>query len=131
MHRVLTGLNQDDHIDDDLPAPADAANEILRDLERILQDSQSPNRFKLPIDHDVDPKDRGLHPSHKPSEGLPLDCAVKPKSRYLFLKPQIALRSDVDDNAIVLLAVEEIAYMGYAVIEELALDDVTADVLNR
>ncbi len=130
MHRVKTGLNQDDLIEEE-PAPSDASYEILRELERALQNKQFNNRFKLPVDYHVEEKDRGLHPMHDPSLGLPSDCSVKAKNQFLFLKPQIALRSDIDENAIVLLAVEEIAYGGYAVIDEAALDDVTADVLNR
>ena len=126
LERNRTGLNQDDLLHDETNAPSDVSHEILRDLERVLQEKHVTNRFKLPIDHDADHEDL-----RKPSLGLPSDCVVKPKNRYLVLKPQIALRSEIDDNSIVLLAVEEISFKGYVVLDEVALDDVTADVLNR
>ena len=104
MKRDKTGMNQDDLGDEDENAAAsDVSLEMLKDHEDLRQ----------------------------PSLGLPADCAVKPKNRFLVLKPQIALRSEADENAIVLLAVEEISFKGYGVLDELALDDVTADVLNR
>lgn len=125
MKRNKTGLNQDDLLDNDI-APSDVSLEMLKDLERVLQEKHANNRFKLLVDHNADHEDL-----RKPSLGLPSDCAVKPKNRFLVLKPQIALRSEVDENAIVLLAVEEISFRGYGVFDELAPDDVTADVLNR
>jgi len=125
LGRAKTGLNQDDLLHDSAQ-PSDIALEILKDLERVLQEKHVTNLFKLPFGHDANHEDL-----RKPLLGLPSDCIVKPKNRFLALKPQIALRSEIDDNAIVLLAVEEVSFKEYAVLDELALDDVTADVLNR
>jgi hypothetical protein len=99
---------------------------MLRDLERSLQDKDATKRFRLPIDHEADHEDL-----RKPSEGLPADCIVKPKHRFLVLKPQIALRSQVDDSSIVLLAVEEVSFKGFGILDENGLDAVSADVMMR
>ena len=122
MARTKNGLNQDDYSYDD----SDIAMDMLKGLERVLRDKHVSNRFKLPIECDGDYENL-----RAPSLGLPSDCVVKPKNRFLVLKPQIALRSTIDESAIVLLAVEEISYKGYAVLDESATDQVTSEVLNR
>jgi hypothetical protein len=99
---------------------------MLEQIERFLQAPNLSERFRLPVEHTVDHEDM-----RQPSLGLPSDCAVKPKHRFLIIKPQIALRSEVDENAIVLLAVEEISFKSFAVVDEIAQDAVTADVLGR
>ena len=67
----------------------------------------------------------------KPSMGLPDDCAVKPTNRILLLKPQVALKSNVDTDSMVVLAVEEISFKGYQIVDENATDEVAADVMSR
>ncbi|WWD18325.1 hypothetical protein CI109_102775 [Kwoniella shandongensis] len=61
--------------------------------------------------------------------GLPEACTVKPKRVVKVFKPQIALRSDAAENAVVLLAVEEISYKAFDVIDLSASDSMMADVL--
>jgi hypothetical protein len=66
-----------------------------------------------------------------PSKGITPDTVVKPKNLCLLLKPQIDLLSQVDDNSIVLLAVEEISFNGFAIVDEMGTDDVSTDVMKR
>jgi hypothetical protein len=68
---------------------------------------------------------------HDPRAGLPEDCTVKPQHHLLMLKPQIALRSDIDDDSVLLLAAEEATFRGYAVLDDSADDPINADVLQR
>ncbi|KAK8858435.1 hypothetical protein IAR55_002662 [Kwoniella newhampshirensis] len=63
--------------------------------------------------------------------GLPEACAVKPKRQVKVFKPQIALRSEMAENAVVLLAVEEMSYRAFEVIDQTASDSMMADVLTR
>ena len=125
LHRVHNGLNQDDFSEIKQPAEQ-AAQMVLDSLTKILQDPKAKERFKLPVNLDSDHDDM-----HKPSLGLPADCIVKPHNRFLILKPQIALRSEADENAIVLLAVEEVSHKGFKVLDEIASDAIAADVLTR
>ncbi len=98
---------------------------MLKDLVSSLQDSPTSSLFGLPADINLQSDLR------IPQRGLPKECAVKPKTRILVLKPQIALRSEVDVNAVVLLAVEEISFRGFQILDTTAYDEVTGDVLNR
>lgn len=82
--------------------------------------------FQLPVDNSVDHADL-----RKPSLGVPAECMVKPYARFLLLKPQITLRSEADDDAIVLLAVEEFSLRTFKVIDKTAKEGVDAVVLTR
>ena len=126
LARQKNDLGQTESRDDTHQQPADASLETLKELEQFLQYKQNSSRFKLQASHTVEQE--GIR---DPSLGLPSDCAVKPKNRFLIFKPQIALRSEIDENAIVLLAVEEVSYREYSVLDELAHNEVAANVLNR
>ncbi|ORY31449.1 golgi-body localization protein domain-domain-containing protein [Naematelia encephala] len=123
IHRLKTGYNQDDLPD---PVPAEVAMDMLYELQRVLRDKKAAPQFKLPADHTSDHDDL-----QKPSIGLPENTIAKPKHSILVLKPQIALRSSADRNAIVLLAVEEVSFKTFQVLDEGAQDSITADVLAR
>lgn len=99
---------------------------MLKELQEVFQDKNAATLFRIPTDHDADFEDLAA-----PSLGLPADCVPKPHNRFLVLKPQIALRSEAGENAIVLLTVEEISFRGFSVLDEIASDAVSADVLNR
>ena len=64
-------------------------------------------------------------------QGLPCDARAKAKNRILLLNPQIALRSEVDSTSIVLLAMNEVSFRGYQVIDEQGADSVSADIMSR
>ena len=100
MRRQKTGWNQDDVVNEPSSQQAEVQLDMLRELERCLQDKNVVKRFQLPVEHAAAPEELD-----KVSCGLPSDCSVKPHNCFLVIKPQIALRSEVDENAIVLLAV--------------------------
>jgi hypothetical protein len=126
MWRLKNGLNRDDLPPEAFFPPEDAASALLKDLQRLLCDKGASKLFHTPEEDMTDHEDLRV-----PSLGLPADCVVKPKHRFLVLKPQIALRSEVDENSIILLAVEEISFKGFSVLDEIAKDEVAADVLGR
>lgn len=99
---------------------------ILEQLKNMLREKQGHGMFELSQEARTDAEELW-----RPSLGLPAECAVKPKNQFLVFKPQIALRSEVDKNAIVLLAVEEISFKGYQVLDEEAIDSVSAEVMYR
>lgn len=119
MSRTHNGLNKDDF------DPSTPAGSMLKVLEYAACD-KATNRFRLPAELFTDANDVA-----RPSLGLPKDCVVQPKWRFLILKPQIALRSTVDEDAIILLAVEEISIKQYSVIDSQAQDNVISNVLSR
>lgn len=96
---------------------------MVNDLIRWLSDKPALNSL-----HTDDNAEEGFVRAHR---GLPDDCDVKPKRHVLVFKPQIALRSESDSNAIVLLSAEEFSLKQFKVIDSNAIDDVMADVLDR
>ncbi|OCF43955.1 hypothetical protein I317_02225 [Kwoniella heveanensis CBS 569] len=103
------------------------AQDMCAELVRALTEKASSDLFRL-VNVD-DTRDVGMYAT--PHLGLPPQCAVKPKMQILVFKPQIALRSDAADNAIVLLSVQEASLKRFTVEDVQALDSVTADVLSR
>ncbi|WVW84477.1 hypothetical protein I302_106511 [Kwoniella bestiolae CBS 10118] len=65
------------------------------------------------------------------SLGLPAECTLKPKLQISIFKPQIALRSNATESAIVLLAVQEASIKRFSVEDPETGDDMTSDVLTR
>ncbi|TYJ58899.1 hypothetical protein B9479_000331 [Cryptococcus floricola] len=63
--------------------------------------------------------------------GLPDVCDVKPKTKILVFMPQIALRSEAHPDAILLMSMEEVSFKQFKVLDEHALDNMMAEVLNR
>ncbi|KAL7425084.1 Protein SABRE [Cryptotrichosporon argae] len=120
-HREPTGLNQDDM----RPYGRDTFTRIMSELQQVVVDKATTSSFRLPQGAGDEDDLR------RPQIGLPADCVAKPKNHILVLKPQIALRSEADLNAIVLLAVEEISFKGFAILDEKGFDQVTADVMAR
>lgn len=90
----------------------------------MLGDKLASKLFQLP-------QESSEHEDPRPHVGLPEGCTVKPNMFFLVLKPQIALRSGVAENSVILLAVEEISYKMYSILDESARDDVTKDVMSR
>ncbi|WVQ96789.1 hypothetical protein IAU59_003896 [Kwoniella sp. CBS 9459] len=103
------------------------AEDMCTELVRALTEKASSDLFRL-VNLD-DARDAAMYAT--PHLGLPPHCAVKPKMQILVFKPQIALRSDAADNAIVLLSVQEASLKRFTVEDTQALDSVTADVLSR
>ncbi|WVF69291.1 hypothetical protein IAT40_004067 [Kwoniella sp. CBS 6097] len=103
------------------------AQDMCMELVRALTEKASSDLFRL-VNLD-DTQDAGMYAT--PHLGLPPQCAVKPKMQILVFKPQIALRSDAAENAIVLLSVQEASLKRFTVEDTQALDSVTADVLSR
>jgi len=124
--RIKTGFNQDDLSSDAFPMRDDAATDLLAGLHRLLSDKASTKLFNLPKENTIEQENL-----HTPSLGLPKGTSVKPSLRILVLKPQIALRSEVDDSSVILLAVEEVGFKGFTVNDDDAKDRVNADVLGR
>ncbi|KAK4684426.1 hypothetical protein P7C73_g5753, partial [Tremellales sp. Uapishka_1] len=118
--------SNEDHVADEDAADANVALEMLRKLEKAMQDSAAGQRFQLPVQENSDHED-----SRKPSHGLPAELIVKPKTRLLMLKPQIALRSEVDENAVILLAVEEVSFKEFSILDEAAFDTYSSEVMSR
>ncbi|WWD04669.1 hypothetical protein V865_002740 [Kwoniella europaea PYCC6329] len=65
------------------------------------------------------------------SLGIPTECTLRAKMQISIFKPQIALRSNATESAIVLLAVEEASIKRFAVEDPESEADVTSDVLTR
>lgn len=121
LHRTHNGLNRDDYDS----ASSESIGAMLAALERRACD-KTTTRFKLPSELFDDENDLS-----RPSRGLPAECIVEPRWRFLVLKPQIALRSTADEDAIILVALEEISVKQYSVIDSQARDDVVSNVLSR
>ncbi|EIW73580.1 hypothetical protein TREMEDRAFT_70997 [Tremella mesenterica DSM 1558] len=127
LNRPKNGLNQDDIDVEIYPVPAQMAGVMVDGLEKRLRDPKAcRNQFRLPVTHQHDHED-----IRKPSIGLPTECTVKPKNRILLLKPQVALKSNVDTESMILLALEEISFKAYDIVDENAMDLVTAEVMAR
>ena len=125
--KQMKGAFLDDTIDvTDLQTDEDEGLDILQELQSMLQGANPIKRFELP-DRNISPDEQ----FRKRSLGLPDDCALKPHNNFLILKPQIALRSKVDADSIVLLAMEEISFQGYRVLDQSTSDVVAANVLDR
>nr|XP_018262577.1 uncharacterized protein I303_05594 [Kwoniella dejecticola CBS 10117]OBR84735.1 hypothetical protein I303_05594 [Kwoniella dejecticola CBS 10117] len=75
--------------------------------------------------------DNHREPIEAAKVGLPDDVVLKPKWQISIFKPQIALRSNASENAIVLLAVQEASIKRFAVEDPESVDSVTSDVLTR
>ncbi|WWC70580.1 uncharacterized protein I206_104531 [Kwoniella pini CBS 10737] len=105
----------------DSNVPEDMVGELARSVTEKPLDSV----FKiLNVDNDREPIDAA-------KLGLPDDVMLKPKLQISIFKPQIALRSDASENAIVLLAVQEATIKRFAVEDPESVDSVTTDVLTR
>jgi len=126
MQRQKTGNNRDDLTDDQFPTQEHAATHLLTNLQRMLSDKSANKLFQLPSETTDDAKEMVT-----PKIGLPEDCLVKPDFSVLVLKPQLALRSEAEENAIILLAVEEVWVKGFKVEDVAVKDDVAAEVLSR
>jgi hypothetical protein len=103
-----------------------AANDLVQELAHLLKSKNGENLFKLPSF--ISTEEQCLRLA---KQGLPHDARAKAKNRILLLNPQIALRSEVDDTSIVLLAVNEISFRGYQIIDEQGADNVSADIMSR
>ncbi|WWC88836.1 uncharacterized protein L201_003751 [Kwoniella dendrophila CBS 6074] len=113
---------------DDAPKNNNVARELVDKLaQSLLVDDQSSldNVFRFT---DIN-NDRAA--SITASTGLPPECTLKPKLQISIFKPQIALRSNATDEAIVLLAVDEASIKRYVVEDPETDDSVTSDVLTR
>lgn len=124
--------------DDGGPSPEDATNAA----KTTMQDQAEPGVTAMSMMRELveeeakevktfDPIHVDKKSLHNPRAGLPEDCTVKPQHHLLMLKPQIALRSDIDDDSVLLLAAEEATFRGYAVLDDSADDPINADVLQR
>ncbi|WVR06215.1 hypothetical protein IAU60_003245 [Kwoniella sp. DSM 27419] len=101
------------------------AQNMVQELVKSLTEKSTSDLFRL-----VTP-DTAKDICHTPSLGLPKRCAVKARVQLLVFKPQIALRSDATEDAIVLLSLKEVAIQRFQVNDTKAVDDVTADVMSR
>lgn len=121
--RTPTGMNQDDRPASDVE---DVAHYINQQIRQLLSDKKANGMFQLSNEATSSADD-----DLSASIGLPEDCSVKSNNHYLIIKPQIALRSEIKEEAIVLLAMEEISYKAYKVLDEKVQDPIAADVLTR
>ena len=125
MQALNKGLFED-HVDESAAPEQDEGLDILQKLQEMLVGSNAVKRFEV-RDHNM----TGEEELRRRSIGIPEDCIVKPQNDFLILKPQIALRSNVDQDAIVLLAMEEVSFKGYRVMDQNFSDPVAANVLDR
>jgi hypothetical protein len=129
-NRTKNGYNKDDLPDQHRPTNAegvlDAATGFLHGLQGLLLDDDAKTRFELPADSVIETDDMTI-----PRLGLADGCEARPKQQIIVFKPQVALRSDVNNNAVVLLAVQEVTYKMFAVVDKTAPDSVAAEVLQR
>jgi hypothetical protein len=107
-------------------AVAGVAQTVLEGLTKALESRNAPDCFRLPVDQEIDHADL-----RHPSIGLAPECKVKPRYRFLILKPQITFRSEADPDAIILLAVEEYSHQTFQILDTTAEDDVSKTVLHR
>ena len=94
---------------------ADEALELLESLIMNLQRGNAESCFRLPVDHSADHAEL-----HVPSLGIPEQFEVEAGYKVLLLKPQITLRSEADQDAIILLAVEELTSKTFHVLDPAA-----------
>ncbi|WVQ72821.1 hypothetical protein IAR50_002381 [Cryptococcus sp. DSM 104548] len=99
-----------------------SAQQVLNDLVSWLVDKPASESI-----HHVD--DPVL--AAEVRRGLPDVCVVKPKTKIFVFKPQIALRSKAHPDAILLMSVDEVSFKQFKVLDEHALDNMMAEVLNR
>ncbi|ORX40254.1 golgi-body localization protein domain-domain-containing protein [Kockovaella imperatae] len=113
---------------DDIPTSTEDYEglEILSELQDMLCGPNSVKRFEV-RDHNLS----GEEELRRRSIGIPEDCMVKPQNDFLILKPQVGLRSNVDQDSIVLLTMEEISFKGYRVMDKQLSDVTAANVLDR
>jgi len=121
--RQQNGLNRDD-LPQDLQGE-ESGRVLLETLERLLGGNITAH-FNLPPEFYSDRVDH-----RRPTIGLPPECTIHPSWRALVIKPQISLRSSADDGAVVLVAVEEISFQGFAIKDVAGLDPIAMDVLSR
>jgi hypothetical protein len=89
-----------------------------------LIDKNVVQQFQTSTDNDEDDIDRkGL--------GIPTDCSIEPNLAILVMKPQIALRSELDETSVVLLAVEEVSFRQFRVLDDMGKDKISSRVLSR
>jgi hypothetical protein len=80
----------------------------------------------MPSDIDTDAKCVRLA-----KQGLPKQARAKSKNRILLLKPQVALHSEMDRQSILLLAMEEMSFRGFQILDENGKDAMSADIMSR
>lgn len=74
----------------------------------------------------------GLPPTPDPWEGLSDGMQIQQNHCFILVKPQIALRSSVDDDSVVIIAAMSTNLMMYGVLDERDLDDpVNSRVMRR
>lgn len=125
MGRTSNGYNQDDIPDDAFPLRDNAAADLLHSLQQMLGKKAVSELFQLPTADGKQLEDP------RPHLGLPEGCTVKSKTHILVLKPQLALRSGVGEGSVILLAVEEVSYKEFSILDDSAGDNIAANVLSR
>jgi hypothetical protein len=93
-------------------AQADEALELLHDLVESVGRGNAESCFRLPVENSTDHIEL-----RKPSLGIPEQFSVRASYKLLLLKPQITFRSEADQDAIVLLAVEELVSKSFLVLD--------------
>lgn len=122
--RELNGLNRDD-LSEDLQGE-ESGRALLEQLERVIANSTSAESVKINDEFYSD----DVH-QIQPKVGLPTDCSIVPHWRANVIKPQISFRSNLDEDAVILVAVDEISFQGFAVKDATGLDPIATDVLSR
>ncbi|WRT67617.1 uncharacterized protein IL334_004589 [Kwoniella shivajii] len=117
-----------------LPHPGDHSNSpdndtvpknMVGELVKSLTEQTPASLFRF---IDLDNEDTAFK---RANLGLPPECTVRPSMQILVYKPQIALRSDATENAIVLLAVQEASVKVFSAEDTNPVDSVTAAILTR
>lgn len=121
--RKQNGLNKDD-LPEDLQG-VESGNALLEQLEALISDNAA-NRFKLGQDFVGDKVDL-----RRTALGIPEECHIHPHWRAIVLKPQMSFRSNAEPDAVVLVAVEEVSFQGFAIRDPIALDHVSMKILSR
>ncbi|KAL1408382.1 Protein SABRE [Vanrija albida] len=121
FQRKANGLNQDDMMGTDENF---SINEMRQMLENLV--THNADQFRVPINIFTD-----REAVRRAEQGLPTECTVHPSLRILCLQPQISLRSTADENAVILLAVDEISFKVFSIKDMDGPNQTVTDVLSR
>lgn len=93
-------------------------------LENLV--THNSDQFRVPVNIFTDNE-----AVRRAEQGLPTECSVHPSLRVLCLQPQISLRSTADENAVILLAVDEISFKVFSIKDMDGPNQTITDVLSR
>lgn len=107
-------------------SPDSTGASMVEELQSLLRLNKGGRLFSMPADIDSEEKCLRLA-----KQGLPKQTRAKSKNRILVLKPQVALHSEREAQSILLLAMEEMSFRGFQILDEQGTDSMSADIMTR